>query len=56
MAWTVLFQGEFDLEFEQFPEAVQDGLLVAVGVLRLYGPALGRPHADTLAGSKFKNM
>ncbi|MFM1975185.1 MAG: hypothetical protein RL145_31 [Pseudomonadota bacterium] len=56
MAWTVLFHGEFDLEFEQFPEAVQDGLLVAVGVLRLYGPALGRPHADTLAGSKFKNM
>lgn len=24
--------------------------------LRTYGPALGRPHADTLSGSKHSNM
>jgi hypothetical protein len=56
MTWTVLFHIDFDPEFEQLPETVQDALLEAAGVLKVYGPTLGRPHADTLSGSKFKNM
>lgn len=56
MTWTVIFHIEFDPEFDQLPDAVQDGLLAAAGVLKIYGPTLGRPHADILSGSKFKNM
>ena len=37
-------------------EAVQDELLARVALLAAFGPALGRPHADTLAGSKHANM
>jgi hypothetical protein len=44
------------LELGALPEAVQDALLTSVTLLITYGPALGRPHADTLAGSKHANM
>jgi hypothetical protein len=35
---------------------VQDELLAAAALLETYGPALGRPHADTLTGSRHVNM
>ena len=38
------------------PAAVQDELLAVSALLETYGPALGRPHVDTLAGSKHANM
>ncbi|MEN9855949.1 MAG: hypothetical protein RLZZ157_1075, partial [Pseudomonadota bacterium] len=56
MAWTVQFHVEFDPEFDRLPETVQDALLAVAGLLKIYGPALGRPYVDTLAGSKFKNL
>lgn len=31
-------------------------MTAAAGLLALHGPTLGRPHADTLAGSKHANM
>ena len=37
-------------------EEVQDELLAATALLETYGPSLGRPHVDTLAGSKHTNM
>ncbi|MFC3442975.1 type II toxin-antitoxin system RelE/ParE family toxin [Sphingobium rhizovicinum] len=56
MAWTVLYHDAFLPELEALPEAVQDGLLTMAELLVLSGPTLGRPHADTLAGSKHANM
>ncbi|MBA3055987.1 MAG: addiction module toxin RelE [Sphingomonadales bacterium] len=56
MTWTVANHDDFDLEFEALPEAVQDALLAAALVLQELGPLLGRPHVDTLAGSRFPNM
>jgi hypothetical protein len=56
MTWTVRLHAEFDAEFDSLPEAVQDELLAAVGLLEVFGPRLGRPHADTLAGSRHANM
>ncbi|MGH6957130.1 MAG: type II toxin-antitoxin system RelE/ParE family toxin [Caulobacteraceae bacterium] len=56
MPWTVLYHDAFARELEALPEVVQDPLLASVGLLVVYGPALGRPHADTLAGSKHANM
>lgn len=56
MPWAVLYHDAFALELEAMTEAVQDALLASVSLLVTYGPALGRPHADTLAGSKHANM
>ena len=56
MVWTVLYHDAFVTELEALPESVQDGLLTMVELLTLSGPTLGRPHADTLAGSKHANM
>ena len=38
------------------PLAVKEALLAATRLLKDYGPQLGRPHVDTLKGSKFANM
>jgi hypothetical protein len=56
MPWTVTNHDAFDPEFDALSEAVQDELLAASTLLRTYGPSLGRPHVDTLAGSKYANM
>lgn len=56
MDWTVLFHDAFLPESEALPSAVRDELLARVALLKNLGPMLGRPHADTLAGSRFTNM
>ena len=56
MSWTVLFDDAFDVEFAEFSEAVQNELLARARVLAEFGPALGRPHVDTLKGSMHANM
>lgn len=56
MAWQVAFADSFHAEYQALPEAVQDELLLGVRLLEVYGPKLGRPHVDTLKGSKFANM
>jgi hypothetical protein len=56
MIWQVLFHGEFQPEFEELPEDIQDELLARLRVLRQFGPQLGRPNVDTLQGSEFSNM
>jgi len=56
MKWIVEFYDEFEKEFDELPEAVQDELLSRVGVLEEFGSQLGRPSVDTLNGSKHSNM
>lgn len=56
MAWTVLYHDAFLSEIEWLAEEVQDSLLVMAKLLTALGPSLGRPHADTLVGSKYANM
>ena len=56
MPWVVLYHDAFVPELEALPEDVQDALFAAASLLRTYGSALGRPHADTLAGSRYANM
>lgn len=53
---TVAFFDAFEAEFDSWPESVQDAILARVGLLEREGPSLGRPHADTLAGSRHANM
>jgi len=56
MRWNVDLHPLFKEEFEGFSESVQDSLLAEAGLLERQGPHLGRPHVDTLNGSKHKNM
>jgi hypothetical protein len=56
MVWPVTNHGEFDPEFDALAPDVQDELLGMMALLAEYGPRLGRPHADTLNGSKHANM
>ena len=56
MRWTVEFHPALEREFDQYPEAVQDGILARAGLLEHYGPQLGRPYADTLSGSRHINL
>lgn len=54
--WDVEFTDEFGQWWETLTEDQQDSLTVTVKLLQALGPALGRPHADTVKKSKHKNM
>lgn len=56
MAWTVRFHDDFEDEFEELSQIVQDELLARAKLLGEFGPTLGRPHVDTLNGSAYANM
>ncbi len=56
MAWSVVFCDEFDADFQEMAEGLQDELLAHALLLQEFGPNLGRPTVDTLNGSKFPNM
>jgi hypothetical protein len=54
--WKVEFCGEFALEYEHLPPAVQTVIAARAHMLRSFGPDLMRPYSDTLHGSMFSNM
>ena len=56
MMWEIQFHAAFDDEFRTFEPSVQDALIVVVKLVADFGPQLGRPHVDTLKGSKHANM
>jgi hypothetical protein len=54
--WEVATTDEFDDWFADLGEDAQVEIIAKVGLLKLLGPQLGRPHADTLNDSKHSNM
>src|ERR1700687_1856222 len=54
--WAVSTTDTFDAWFAKLGEAGQAEVIAKVELLKLLGPKLGRPHADTLNGSKHANM
>lgn len=56
MQWSVANHEAFDPEYKASPEEVRLTLLAHIHLLEAYGPMLGRPHVDTLAGSVHPNM
>jgi hypothetical protein len=56
MSWVVTFHDAFETEFQALALDVRESLAASVMLLVTYGPQLGRPHADTLVGSKHSNM
>ena len=56
MNWKVEFHPDFLAEYRNMPEHVRCELLSLVNLLRIRGPRLGRPYADTLNGSEHSNL
>src|ERR1700677_4026330 len=54
--WHVATTNEFDEWFADLDEDGQAEIIAKVELLKLLGPKLARPHADTLNGSKHANM
>lgn len=56
MAWDVEFTDEFERWWNGLSEDEQVDVDAKVRLLEKLGPALGRPHADTVRGSRHANM
>lgn len=56
MAWYVTTTDDFDDWFANLGETAQVEIIAKVNLLKLLGPTLKRPHADTLNGSAHSNM
>ena len=54
--WTVYFGRLFDEWFEEQELALKRKVLAELRHLEEFGPSLSRPHADTVKGSRHKNM
>jgi hypothetical protein len=54
--WRVATTDDFDEWFADLSDNAQTEIIAKVELLKLLGPTLGRPHADTLNGSKHANM
>jgi hypothetical protein len=54
--WEVRTTEEFDDWFAALDEDGQVELIAEVNLLKVLGPMLARPHADTLKGSRHANM
>jgi hypothetical protein len=54
--WRVATTAEFDRWFADLAEDAQVEVIAKVELLKVLGPALGRPHADTLKGSRYSNL
>ena len=54
--WTVIFTSTFDSWLQEQEEGMQEKVLADLMNLETYGPQLPRPYADTVKGSRYKNM
>lgn len=54
--WAVRTTEAFDEWFAELGGEAQVEIIAKVNLLKLLGPQLRRPHADTLKGSKHANM
>jgi hypothetical protein len=54
--WSVATTNHFDRWFAQLADDAQAEIIAKVNLLKLFGPRLSRPHADTLKASKHANM
>jgi hypothetical protein len=54
--WEVEFSGAFGRWWRTLTEGERVSLSASVILLRQLGPLLGRPHADSVKGSRHANM
>ncbi len=56
MSWEVEASDEFKDWYENLDEAERASVAENVDMLEEYGPALGRPYADTIRESRYPNL
>ena len=56
MNWDVVFHPEFESEYSDLNEEVQDLLIEEIMFILHDGPQARRPRVDTLKGSKYSKM
>ncbi len=56
MSFEIIVTGVFEKWFKNSPKELQRRVLMHFELLAEHGPQLARPHADTLKGSKLKNL
>jgi len=56
IAYDVNTSDEFDAWWEEQPDDLRDVVAGYVGLLKVYGPNLGRPYADRLEHSSLANL
>jgi hypothetical protein len=56
LVWKIVTTEEYDRWLDGLSHDTVSEIIAVVSLLRLYGPRLSRPHADTLKGSRFPNM
>ena len=56
MEWGIEQTDQFEAWWNGLTEDEQESVAASVGMLRERGPMLGRPHADTVNGSRHTNM
>jgi hypothetical protein len=54
--WEVEFTDQFEAWWDDLTVEEQDSIAESVNLLRAAGPALARPHSDTLKGTRVSNM
>jgi hypothetical protein len=54
--WSVEFTDEFEIWWDSLTVEEQEDIRSSVSVLRQRGPSLGRPHVDSVTGSRYPNM
>ncbi|WP_437887303.1 type II toxin-antitoxin system RelE/ParE family toxin [Phytobacter sp. V91] len=56
MQWTVVLSQLFEDWFHEQDEGLQEKILAELVRLECFGPSLSRPYADSVNGSRHKNM
>jgi hypothetical protein len=56
VAWDVEYTDEFEAWWTGLTDDEQADISASVELLELQGPQLGRPHVDTIKGSRHANM
>jgi hypothetical protein len=56
VTWEVDLHDDFVAEYYALHQEVQETLLAHIGLLKRFGPQMGRPKVDTLKGSRHANM
>ena len=56
MAWEVEYTDEFELWWKSLTDDEQADVNASVELVELHGPQLGRPHVDTIKGSRHAHI
>lgn len=56
MEWKVLLDPAFEIWLLEQETGVRQAITAYAKLLATFGPGLGRPHVDTLKGSKLTNL